>query len=114
MTEAIGRLLLRLGEFERAAAYLEREVERPEASAAALGCYLECLYRLRDLEGLYNAARRLPGPHRRLRPAADQLREAVRLWAGGTPDDVLAKRYTRSTTTRAYRERASPRTPMSA
>jgi polysaccharide biosynthesis protein PelE len=92
VTEAIGRLLLRLGEFERAAAYLEREVERPEASAAALGCYLECLYRLRDLEGLRNAARR----HRDRIAASDlpdELREAVRLWAGGTPDDVLAKRY---------------------
>ena len=92
VTEAIGRLLLRLGEFERAAACLEREVERPDASAVALGCYLECLYQLRDLQGLRDAARR----HRDRIAASDlpdELREAVRLWAGGTPDDLLAKRY---------------------
>jgi polysaccharide biosynthesis protein PelE len=91
VTEAIGRLLLRLGEFERAAACLEREVERPDASAVALGCYLECLYQLRDLQGLRDAARR----HQDRIAASDlpELREAVRLWAGGTPDDLLAKRY---------------------
>jgi tetratricopeptide (TPR) repeat protein len=90
VAEAIGRLLLRLGQFEQAAAYLGREVERPEASAAAVACYLECLYQLRNLERLRDAARfhcdivtksALP----------DEVREAVRLWAEGTSDDVLSK-----------------------
>jgi polysaccharide biosynthesis protein PelE len=92
VAEAIGRLLLRLGEFEQAAAYLERAVERSDASASALGCYLECLYGLRDLQGLRDAARR----HRdriAVSELPEELREAVRLWAGGVPDDVLAKRY---------------------
>jgi polysaccharide biosynthesis protein PelE len=87
--QAMGRLLLRLGQPERALQHLERLAEGAEATPEVLAWYMECLYRLRRVSSLRRAAHR-----HMVRIAASDLpygvREAVRLWAEGEADNMLA------------------------
>jgi tetratricopeptide (TPR) repeat protein len=89
VAEALGRLLLRLGQPERAVGYLEPLAEGGEASPAALASYLEGLYRLRRLGRLRAAARRL-GKRIAASDQPEEVREAARLWAEGTGEDMRA------------------------
>jgi tetratricopeptide (TPR) repeat protein len=89
--QAMGRLLLRLDQPERALEYLECLAERPEATPEVLAWYMECLYRLRRIDSLRHAAHL-----HKVRIAASDLpyevREAVRLWADRDANDRLAIR----------------------
>ena len=82
--EAMGRLLLRMGQLEAALSCLERAATRPDVSSIALAAYFECLLRLRHFGHLRAASRAYSN-----RGDATLLRstvgEALRLWSEAPP-----------------------------
>jgi polysaccharide biosynthesis protein PelE len=87
--KTIGRLLLRLGQPERALLHLESLAMGAAATPDVLAWYMECLYRL----GRSGLLRRVAHQYGARIAASDlpyEVREAIRLWAEGVADDMPA------------------------
>ncbi len=87
---AIGRLLVREGDYEMAAIALEPLVAAGEADAAAAGWYCECLYGLGRFDELQSLADDWCARHGDDEIANDNLVSALRMWRGRKATDMSA------------------------
>lgn len=87
--DAIGRLLLALDRPDQALVYLRTGAAREDAPPQILALHLECLFRLGRMSDLRRTARAcwatIAGS-----ALPDDMREAVRAWAGDAPEIVAA------------------------
>lgn len=85
---AIGRLLMRLEQYDVAARWFEDAIEDGRASEDIRLWYLECLYELGRTEELRAHARRILADIENSEEVPADVVDAVRLWAGAGPSEA--------------------------